>query len=1192
MSPCLPSEVLEQLLRGTLAGPEALAAQQHVAECAACRAALDRLSDVPELRHFASSCLPLNRPPTPVRNLSRLIELLDDVHETGLRDTPAPLETGGAVAAPLTFLAPPQQEGDLGTLGRYRVLAELGRGGMGIVLRAYDTQLRRTVALKVLRPERADEQARARFVREARAAAGVEHDNVVPVYTVENPGDGPPYLVMQHVAGPTLRQRTEAEKRLDPREAARICRQVAEGLAAAHHAGLIHRDIKPANILRDTGQGRARIMDFGLVRVLEQCTGTTHEGMLLGTPAYMSPEQIGEPDRIDQRSDVYSLGVTLYESLTGEVPFRGTTQRVLQQILNDEPAPPRQLNDRVPRDLQTICLKAMAKAPPRRYQTPKELGEDLMRWLNGEPIQARPTSRIEKLRRWCRRNPALAAVSAACSIALIATAVLAIVLAAEQYQAATKLRHEQEQTKATLRDKQRLAAELALDRGLALCEQGQIGRGLLWLSRSLEMAADEDVDLRHAILANLRLWSSRFGPRLRTVLSHTSGVAAVAFSPACKTFLVGGPDGNVRLWETATGRLIWEPRSPWAPVCAVAFAKEGSQVMTAGRDSKVQWWDVATGKPLGEPLVHRAPVRAAAMSPDGHTLLTGGDDGIARLWDVAAGRQLLELRGHENDKAVSAVAFSPDGQTLVTGSLDGTAQLWDAASGAQKGTLRHPEGVLAVAFSPSGQTILTGGSDQTARRWLAAKGEPFAEPLPHQGAVYSVAFSADGDFILTGSNDRTARLWAVDTGKPLGELVHQAMGVRVAFSPDGRTILTGGEDGKVRLWDLGAKTAGIALHHQAAVQDVAFHGDGRWVLTCGKDWTARLWNAADGKELCRFEGHQESIETAALSPDGQTVVTGSKDGTARLWDVATAKERYCWQENQGCVVAVTFSPDGRTVLAARERGNAQLYEVATGRAVGLPLQGPGQIASWAVAFSPDSKRVLIGFHGKSAVLWEAQTGKRLCTLEGHTGVVAAVAFSPDGRTALTGSTDHTARLWDVATGQSRGEPLHHQHSVRAVAFSPDGFRVLTGSFDGTARLWDAATGKPLAVPPFEHRARIRDVAFRPDGSRVLTASFDHTARLWDAATGKPLGPALEHKNWAVRVAFNPDGQTLLTASSDGTARLWPAPPPLKGETERIVLWTQVITGMELDQRREVHVLDGPTWAQRHQRLEQLGGPPE
>jgi tetratricopeptide (TPR) repeat protein len=339
----------------------------------------------------------------------RLARLVDDLCATDPMGQAAGGE--GAPAGGLFFLGPPRQEGDLGSLGPYRVLAELGRGGMGIVLKAHDDALQRTVAIKVLRPDLADDTARARFLHEARALARFQHDHVVRVHAVSSEPGRLPYLVMEHLDGETLAARLRARQRLARREAAALAAHVADGLAAAHAAGLVHRDVKPANVLLESATGRAKVLDFGLARVLESESGLTREGSLAGTPTYMSPEQLQHPVVVDGRTDVYGLGVTLYEMLTGEPPFRGTPSRVLHQVLHEEPPPPRRLVDEIPPDLETITLKAMAKESARRYPTAGDLADDLRRFLAGEPIRARPAGRVERGWRWCRRNPRVAFLS-------------------------------------------------------------------------------------------------------------------------------------------------------------------------------------------------------------------------------------------------------------------------------------------------------------------------------------------------------------------------------------------------------------------------------------------------------------------------------------------------------------------------------------------------------------------------------------------------------------------------------------------------------------------------------------------------------------------------------------------------------------------------------------------------------------
>jgi tetratricopeptide (TPR) repeat protein len=302
--------------------------------------------------------------------------------------------------------APPEQA----RLGKYQLQEVVGRGAFGIVYRAHDTEPDRTVAVKVPRlgvlVTTEDED---RFLREARSAAQLQHPNIVTVYDAGKIG-ATCYLAGEFVRGTTLAARLQAGRMSFPQAAALMAR-VAEAVQYAHDKGVVHRDLKPSNILLD-GTGEPHVFDFGLAKRDAGDISLTLDGQVLGTPAYMAPEQArGEAARIDARSDVYSLGVMLYELLTGEMPFRGNVRMVLKQVLEEEPRPPRRLNDRIPRDLETIGLKAMAKEPRLRYPTAGDLAADLRRWMNGEPIYARPAGRLERLARWCRRNPRVAILS-------------------------------------------------------------------------------------------------------------------------------------------------------------------------------------------------------------------------------------------------------------------------------------------------------------------------------------------------------------------------------------------------------------------------------------------------------------------------------------------------------------------------------------------------------------------------------------------------------------------------------------------------------------------------------------------------------------------------------------------------------------------------------------------------------------
>ncbi len=1026
----------------------------------------------------------------------------------------------------------------------YELLREIARGGMGVVYRAQQHRPSRVVALKRIHGGIASGAALARFKLEAEAVATLDHPHIVPIYEV-GVLDEQPFFSMKLIEGENLTVWLSRASALAPssrpariRQGVEMLITVARAVQHAHQRGILHRDLKPGNILLDE-EGRPYVTDFGLAKRLgpgnrsasEGPSDVTLSGTIVGTPGYMAPEQAAARKDLTTAVDVYSLGAILFEVLTGRPPFIGDNPlEVLLQATEKEPPRPRSLCSHVDRDLEAVCLRCLEKDPSRRLVSALALAEDLERWHAGKPVHTRPASSGERAWRWLRAHPAIAVLSGLL-VLFAAAGVVGVALAWRQ----------EMKTRQTA---QALSATLALREGWRLGEQGEVGPAMLWMTRALQLAPAEEEGLRRVARANLAAWLSRLHPL------HD----------------------------------VWQAEQP---IDLLAFG-EGGGLALAVHGNTVQQLDALTGQEVGPALPHPRPVRALAISPDGQTIATASEDGIVRLWD----RQTGKVRARRfRVPHVLALAWSRDSQLLAAGARDGTVRVWRADSGAAVGKpIRHGGRVLALAFSPGGRRLAVGGADSNARVWELASGAPVSPPLRHEDDVGAVAFSPDGRSVLTGSDDHTARLWSARDGKLLvPRLEHQDYVRAVAFSPDGRSLATGSFDRTVALWDRATgERRGAPLAHRKPVTALAFVGKGGQVVTWARDHAARVWDLARQSTPLHAFRTEAEIDSIAFARDGRSVLIGGADKTAQLVDARTGRALGAPFRHPDEVWTVALSPDGRTALTGSRDGKLRTWDVGSGKL--LREMGQGHYVRSA-AFSPDGTWALVGCGDQDEGACRAvdvASGRVLAELISGEGPVFHVAFSPDGSRFATSCGDGMVQVWRTETREKEGPPLEHPARVVTLAFGPDGKRLVTGSTDQRARLWDVEAGKVLGEP-MVHTGAVWAVAYRPDGKFVATGGRDRAVRLWEVPTGKPVGPPLRHDGVVWAVTFSPGGQTVWTGAEDRLARCWRLPATeLEGEMERVALWCQVVTGLELV-ADNVQVLAPAEWAARRKRLEEMGG---
>jgi eukaryotic-like serine/threonine-protein kinase len=1084
--------------------------------------------------------------------------------------------------------------------GRYTLLEKIGEGGFGEVWLAEQREpVKRRVALKILKPGMDTRQVVARFEAERQTLALMDHPNIAKILDAGTVGGegaesqisnlkseiplGRPYFVMELVRGTRITDFCE-QNQLPTRERLQLFVLVCQAIQHAHQKGIIHRDIKPSNVLvtQQVGPPAPKVIDFGIAKAIQQeltdQTVFTQLHQFMGTPAYISPEQAETSGRdIDTRSDIYSLGVLLYELLVGSTPFdaremmsqgldamrrtirekapvRPSTK--LNQSLvaanrasvkapaSGQPATEEEIRADLRRrlqvkeairlvkgDLDWIVMRCLEKDRNRRYETANGLAADVQRHLANEPIVARPPSSVYRMTKLVRRNPVVSGLAGLLFLGLM----MAVILGASMNLRLSRAKGESNRANRQLSETVRFLESEKLEQ---LAAAGRPAQLVAWLAGRLR---DEPADWSAATRLLSLLQSRSFALPLSPPLAHDGKVTSAWFGPGGSEILTASEDGTVRFWDPRQERAL-RILTNAAGVLAAGHFAGGKRLLVLGRDRVTRAYD-ATGQTLLYEWPKRHHPEVAVFEGGGGRWFMQLQANSLSRWDLLSGAPLepainfsSRIAGFANCDAAACVAIYCE---------DRTVQVFDQASGVALAPSRQFEQtVQSVRFTPDGGRLfvsLDGGRRIVIWDWR--DGGADAEFIPPPPArAHTMHFTPDGRFLLTATWDTPLRIWDTETFQPVAEPIEVGLHPGLLLSHDGRRAASLSQIGVTCLIDV--PTGRMLLEpikHQGGIGTVMFNSNDTQLVTASMDGTARLWDIRMRTPTSAPLVVATGGSAAAFSRSGDQIILSVEPYSVRVFDTPTGRPlspllSHPGEGEAGQIRQVAFSPDESRILTIGAGGLLRVWDAASFE---LRLELVVGNSVTAARFSPDGQLIVVGDRAGFATVWSAHSGQQLAAIDHNGHEVISLNFHPRGGEIVSASVDGMARRWTLPEGAPAAPTLRHRGIIWNVAYSPGGERIVTASSDHTAQVWDARTGQPL-LNAFQHTRDVYLARFSPDGQRVLTTSEGGTARVWDARTGDPITPPLRHSARIWVATFSPDGRRVATGSDDRTARVWDA----------------------------------------------------